>query len=49
MTFVIHTHMKNGDTWKSVRPSKEQLDEFIAWIWKDKEVVRITVEERGGE
>lgn len=49
MTFVIHTHMKNGDTWKSVRRSKEDLDEFIACIWEDKEVVRFTVEERGGE
>ena len=49
MTFVIHAHMKNGDTWKSVRRSKEDLDEFIACIWKDKEVVRFTVEERGGE
>lgn len=46
MNFIIHTYMKNGDTWKTVRRCKESLNEYIQCILTDKEVERFTVEEK---
>lgn len=46
MSFVIDCYMKNGDVWRSIRRSKEDLDTLIECILTDKEVIRFTVEEK---
>ena len=46
MNFIIHVHMKNGDTWKTVRRCKESLSECIQCILTDQQVERFSVEEK---
>jgi len=44
--FIITTTMENGDKWETIRHTREGLTAVINSIWKDKEVVSFTVEEK---
>jgi len=43
--FVITANMNNGDAWETVRNTKSGMEEVVANILADKDIVRFTVEE----
>ncbi len=46
LVFYVTAYMKNGDVWQTKRGTQQEVDEYFGLFWADKEVLKITVEEK---
>lgn len=44
--YIITTHQKNGDVWRTKRGTQDEVDEVFRNCWACQDTVKITVEER---